>query len=187
MYLSCIRITFRNSGNISSNSENFHDSLWCVCNFPPIEECQGHRVLVKVKVTVGEDCVKLFTRPLNHKLLTFSSVLYFSVCVLLKWHHWSKNLYLHNSVNSAFNFYLHHISHEPTYSLITAMLFHHFIKSSQWEQWNRSVSVRGKHYSSSCWHTLYLDHLPQTPKSINCWKWGRGSREISAATKREYM
>lgn len=72
-------------------------------------------------------------------------------------------------------------------NLITAMLFHHFIKSSQWEQWNRCVSVRGKHYSSLCWHILFLNHLPQTLRSINCWKWGRGSREISVVTKREYM
>lgn len=131
MYLSSMRLTFTNSGNIS-NSENFDDSLGCACNFPPIEEwedqrCGGQRARVRVKLTAGEDCVKLFTRPLNHKLLTFSSVLYFLVLVLLKWHHCSKSLHLHNVNNALSIMQFAHVSYF-TCSLITEILFHHCIR-----------------------------------------------------------
>lgn len=115
------------------------------------------------------------------------------LCVLIfgsLWHHWNKSLHLHDNVN---NRSLHdHISHQPTClleSLIAVMLFYDFIQAASGSCGTEEClsSVWGKHYSSMCWHTPFLNHHLQTPRSINCWKYWRGSRDLTAATTRKYM
>lgn len=75
MYLSCVMITFRSSGN-----RIFNGRLGCVCSFPSFEEweeqrCAGQRARVTVAAAAGKDCVKVFTRSLDHRSRLFFPVL----------------------------------------------------------------------------------------------------------------
>lgn len=191
MFPLCIMIMFRSSGN-----RIFNGSLGCVCSFPSFEEWEeqkgaGQRAKVTAAAAaVGKDCVKVFTGSVDHRprlvfpVLSYgalprsgSDITQTQTCIY-------PTTPLPDIISAQSHF---------TWTILFTGKSHHcgvvlsFYTSSRWEQWDWRVSVRGKHYSSSCWHTPFLNHRLQTPRSINCWKYWRGSRDLAAATTRKYM
>lgn len=184
-------IMFRSSGN-----RIFNGRLGCVCSFPSFEEweeqrCAGQRARVTAAAAVGKDCMKLFTRSVEHRPRLFFPVLSYGAlppCSGSDITQTQACIYPTTSVPDFISAQSHF-----TWTILFIGKSHHcgvvlsFYTSSRWEQWDWRVSVRGKHYSSSCWHTPFLNHRLQTPRSINCWKYWRGSRDLAAAMTRKYM
>lgn len=126
MYPLCIMIMFRSSVN-----RIFNGRLGCVCSFPSFEEWEeqrgaGQRARVTAAAAaVGKDCVKVFTRSVDHR-----PRLVFLVQEVTSLKH--KSAFTQQR-HYQISFLCNHISREPfclLESLTTVVLFYHFIQAA---------------------------------------------------------
>lgn len=179
MYLSCVMIMFRSSG-----IRIFNGRLGCVCSFPSFKEwekqrCTGQRARVAAAAAARGRTRSLFP-VLNYGSLppcSGSDITQTQACI-------SPTTSLPDVISAQSHFMWTILFIRKSHHCVVVLSFY---TSSWWEHWDWRVSVRGKHYSSPCWHTPFLNHRLQTPRNINCWKYWRGSRDLAPTTTRKYM